>query len=65
MIGASGTVIGADVAPEMLMSARDRLNSTRYLPIAANGQSLPFENDAFDTVICHLGYSSSPIPSLA
>jgi ubiquinone/menaquinone biosynthesis C-methylase UbiE len=65
-VGASGSVIGADVAPEMLMSARDRLNNTRYLTVAANGQSLPFENDAFDTVICQLGlqFFADPLAGL-
>jgi len=55
VVGASGLVVGADIAPEMLTTARDRLNEPKYLPIAANGQSLPFEDNAFDTVICQLG----------
>ena len=55
VVGASGFVVGADIAPEMLTTARDRLNEPKYLPIAANGQSLPFEDGAFDTVICQLG----------
>ena len=63
MIGVSGSVIGADIAPEMLTSARDRLNNARYLPIAANGQSLPLENGAFDTVICRLGLQFFTDPS--
>jgi ubiquinone/menaquinone biosynthesis C-methylase UbiE len=55
MVGASGLLIGADIAPEMLTSARDRLNEPKYLPVAANGQALPFEDGAFHTVICQLG----------
>jgi ubiquinone/menaquinone biosynthesis C-methylase UbiE len=55
VVGASGLVVGADIAPEMLTSARDRLNEPLYLPVAANGQALPFEDGVFDTVVCQLG----------
>src|SRR4051794_40035499 len=55
IIGASGLVIGADIAPEMLTSARNRLHDLKYLPVAASGQALPFEDGAFDTVLCQLG----------
>ena len=37
MVGASGLLIGADIAPEMLTGARDRLKEPQYLPISANG----------------------------
>jgi SAM-dependent methyltransferase len=62
MIGASGLVIGADISPEMLTSARDRLKESKYLPIAADGQALPFEDGVFDTVVCQLGLQFFPDP---
>lgn len=62
LVDASGLVIGADIAPEMLTSARERLSEPQYLPVAANGQALPFEDDAFDTVVCQLGLQFFPDP---
>ena len=66
IVGASGLVIGADISPEMLISARDRLHEPLYLPVAANGQSLPFGAGAFDTVICQLGlqFFADPLAGL-
>jgi SAM-dependent methyltransferase len=66
MIGSSGFVVGADIAPEMLTSARNRLNEPQYLAVAANGQALPFEDGAFDTVVCQLGlqFFADPVAGL-
>jgi len=55
LVGAEGVVIGADISPEMLTSARGRLNGSPFLPVAADGQALPFRDGAFDAVICQLG----------
>jgi ubiquinone/menaquinone biosynthesis C-methylase UbiE len=54
-IGASGVVIGADIAPAMLVGARDRLRDPLFCPVAADGQMLPFKSGTFDAVICQLG----------
>jgi ubiquinone/menaquinone biosynthesis C-methylase UbiE len=54
-IGASGIVIGADIAPAMLVGARDRLRDPLFSPLAADGQALPFKGGTFDAVICQLG----------
>jgi ubiquinone/menaquinone biosynthesis C-methylase UbiE len=66
IVGASGLVVGADLAPEMLMSARERLNNPLYLPVAANGQALPFEDGTFDAVVCQLGlqFFADPVAGL-
>src|SRR6266705_3060864 len=40
-VGASGLVIGADIAPAMLTSARERLSDAAFQPVAADGQALP------------------------
>ena len=49
-VGASGVVIGADVAPAMLVGARDRLKDRLFCPVAADGQVLPFKSGSFDAV---------------
>jgi ubiquinone/menaquinone biosynthesis C-methylase UbiE len=55
VIGASGHLIGADIAPAMLESARCRLKEHAFLPVAADGQALPFADSTFDAVVCQLG----------
>jgi SAM-dependent methyltransferase len=64
VIGASGHVIGADVAPAMLESARDRLREPAFSPVAADGQALPFADGTFDAVVCQLGLQFFPNPGL-
>ena len=55
--GASGFVVGADISPAMLEGARERLNSPSFLPVAADGQALPF-TDGVDAAVCQLGFYS-------
>ncbi|MGC2199644.1 MAG: class I SAM-dependent methyltransferase [Stellaceae bacterium] len=64
VIGASGRLIGADIAPAMLESARSRLKEQGYLPVAADGQALPFVDGTFDAVVCQLGLQFFPNPGL-
>src|SRR6516165_6681785 len=52
--GESGLVVGVDISPAMLRGARDRLREQRFLPVAADGQALPFPDASFDSVVCHL-----------
>jgi ubiquinone/menaquinone biosynthesis C-methylase UbiE len=54
-VGPSGVVIGADIAPAMLVGARDRLRDALFCPVAADGQALPFKSGIFDAVVCQLG----------
>ena len=63
VIGASGTLVGADISPEMVRSAVQRVNDSRFLPIAADGQELPFRNASFDAVVCQLGLQFFPDPA--
>jgi SAM-dependent methyltransferase len=63
-IGASGHLIGADIAPAMLESARSRLKEQTFLPVAADGQALPFADGTFDAVVCQLGLQFFPNPGL-
>src|SRR5215467_1230225 len=48
LVGSEGVVIGADIAPAMLTSARARLRTPGFLPVAADGQALPFRDASFD-----------------
>jgi len=63
-IGASGRLVGVDIAPAMLQSARGRLHDPAFLPIAADGQALPFADGSFDAVVCQLGLQFFPNPDL-
>ena len=63
-IGSSGCLIGVDIAPAMLESARGRLNEPTFLPVAADGQALPFPDRCFDAVVCQLGLQFFPNPGL-
>jgi SAM-dependent methyltransferase len=62
--GPSGRVIGADISLAMLEGARARLQTPLFLPVAADGQALPFADRSFDSVICHLGLQFFPDPAL-
>jgi ubiquinone/menaquinone biosynthesis C-methylase UbiE len=64
IVGASGFVIGADIAHSMLAGARARLSEPLFLPVAADGQALPFRDASFDCVICQLGLQFFPNPAL-
>jgi ubiquinone/menaquinone biosynthesis C-methylase UbiE len=63
-IGASGSVIGADIAQAMLVCARQRLNAPAFLAVAADGQALPFADGCFDALVCQLGLMFFPDPLL-
>jgi len=57
-------VIGADISPAMLEGARDWLDEPSFLPLAADGQALPFRDGSFDAVLCQLGLQFFPDPAL-
>ena len=63
-ISPAGCLIGVDIASPMLESARGRLNEPIFLPVAADGQALPFPNRCFDAVVCQLGLQFFPNPGL-
>src|SRR5262249_43034237 len=64
IVGASGCVIGADIAPAMLAGARARVHVPWFWPVAADGQALPFRDASFDSVLCQLGLQFFPNPAL-
>src|SRR5262249_16282341 len=55
IVGTSGMLVGADIAPAMLEGARKRLNNPDFHPVAADGQALPFRDGSFDALVCQLG----------
>jgi ubiquinone/menaquinone biosynthesis C-methylase UbiE len=63
IVGSSGTVVGADIAPEMLEAARARLNAPSFRLVVADGQALPFRDGTFDVVTCQLGLQFFPDPA--
>jgi ubiquinone/menaquinone biosynthesis C-methylase UbiE len=62
LVGTEGLVVGADISPAMLTGARTRLYGSPFLPVAADGQALPFGEASFDAVICQLGLQFFPDP---
>jgi SAM-dependent methyltransferase len=63
LVGAEGVVVGADISPAMLTSACVGLHGSSFLPVAADGQALPFRDASFDAVVCQLGLQFFPDPA--
>src|SRR5262249_7308779 len=63
LVGTGGLVVGADISPAMLTGARTRLYGSPFLPVAADGQALPFGEASFDAVVCQLGLQFFPDPA--
>src|SRR5690242_12910025 len=63
LVGTDGVVVGADISPAMLTSARAELFGSAFLPVAADGQALPFKDASFDAVVCQLGLQFFPDPA--
>lgn len=61
--GPSGRVVGADISVAMLEGARARLRTPLFMPVAADGQVLPFADQSFDSIMCHLGLQFFPDPA--
>ena len=63
VIGATGMLVGADISPEMVRSARKRVNHAGFWPVVTDGQALAFRDNCFDAVICQLGLQFFPDPT--
>ena len=64
IVGSSGIVVGADIAPEMLEAARIRLAAQTFRPAAADGQALPLGMTASTRSLVSSVCSSFLIPLL-
>ena len=63
VVGPSGHVTAADVSQAMVDRARRRLaSSANTSVVVADGQSLSFDDDTFDAVLCSLGLMFFPDP---
>jgi ubiquinone/menaquinone biosynthesis C-methylase UbiE len=62
-VGPAGLVVGADISLAMLDPAQTRFASTRFRPVVADGQALPFADGTFDAVLCQLGLMFFPDPA--
>jgi ubiquinone/menaquinone biosynthesis C-methylase UbiE len=64
VVGASGSVVAADISPEMVAKARHRLGQTPNASVAVeDGQALSFQDETFDVVLCSLGLMFFPNPA--
>jgi len=63
IVGAAGCVMGVDISPAMLGSARARLRLALFWPVAADGQALPFGDASVDAVVYQLGLQFCPEPA--
>jgi ubiquinone/menaquinone biosynthesis C-methylase UbiE len=63
-IGPDGHLTAADVSPDMVEQAKQRLaNVANPLVKVEDGQALSFSNNAFDSVLCSLGLMFFPDPA--
>jgi ubiquinone/menaquinone biosynthesis C-methylase UbiE len=62
-VGPTGLVIGVDIAPAMLDTARARFAGQRFRAAAMDGQALALPDASFDCVICQLGLMFFPDPA--
>ena len=64
VVGASGSVVAADISPDMVAKARQRLGQTPNASVAVeDGQALSFRDETFDVVLCGLGLMFFPDPA--
>ncbi|WP_114948679.1 class I SAM-dependent methyltransferase [Microvirga calopogonii] len=63
VVGPGGSVVAADISPEMIEKARQRLGVSPSASAAVeDGQALSFPDESFDAVLCSLGLMFFPDP---
>jgi ubiquinone/menaquinone biosynthesis C-methylase UbiE len=64
VVGASGSVVAADISPDMVEKARQRFGRTPNASVAVeDGQALSFPDETFDVVLCSAGLMFFPEPA--
>jgi ubiquinone/menaquinone biosynthesis C-methylase UbiE len=64
VVGPEGSVAAADISPEMIEKARQRLGrAPNASAVVEDGQALSFADESFDTVLCNLGLMFFPDPA--
>lgn len=62
-VGPNGLVTAADLSPDMIDRARERLADAPNVSVRVeDGQALSFPDESFDTVLCSLGLMFFPDP---
>jgi len=67
-VGPSGQVLSTDLSPEILSLAQanaERAGLRNVTTLVADGEALPVESGAFDSVVCRLGLMLFPEPMRA
>jgi ubiquinone/menaquinone biosynthesis C-methylase UbiE len=63
VVGPEGSIVAADLSPEMVEKARRRLGKASNASVAVeDGQALSFPDAGFDAVLCSLGLMFFPDP---
>ena len=62
-VGPTGLVVGVDISPAMLDTARTRFGGQRFRAAAMDAQALAFPDATFDCVVCQLGLMFFPDPA--
>lgn len=65
MVGETGQVFAFDLSFEMVRLARKKPLAPRDLVIQADAESIPFDSDAFDRVICFAAFPHFAAPESA
>jgi ubiquinone/menaquinone biosynthesis C-methylase UbiE len=63
LVGPTGLVVGVDISPAMLDTARTRFGGQRFWAAAMDAQALAFPAATFDCVVCQLGLMFFPDPA--
>ena len=64
IVGTSGSVVAADISPDMVAKARKRLGQMPNASVAVeDGQALSFRDETFDVVLCSTGLMFFPDPA--
>ena len=63
VVGADGSIVAADLSPEMVEKARQRLGKASNAAVTVeDGQALSLPDQSFDAVLCSLGLMFFPDP---
>src|SRR5438874_3305120 len=63
VVGPEGAIVAADLSPEMVEKARQRLCKASNASVAVeDGQALSCPDESFDAVLCSLGLMFFPFP---
>jgi len=68
IVGPEGSILAADLSPDMVEKARQRLGEASNVSVSVeDGEALSFPDESFDAVLCSLGlmFFSDPVRGLS